>query len=165
MVRSCDIVFAPTYVKIFLGKSKTDVYRDHHWIYLSASDSKCCPVKNLRIYMHQAGIVAETSEEFLIRAITNFSKQNVQKLRVKNTPLSYTTARETFLAAVVKLGLRKEDFGLHSLRSGGETAAANAGDPDRLFKRHGRWKSETVKDGYVQDDISSLLVVSQCLGL
>ena len=26
-----------------------------------------------------------------------------------------------------------------------------AGAPDRLFKRHGRWASESAKDGYVQD--------------
>ena len=23
--------------------------------------------------------------------------------------------------------------------------------PDRLFKRHGRWQSETAKDGYVEN--------------
>ena len=31
---------------------------------------------------------------------------------------------------------------VHSLRSGGATAAANAGVKDRMFKRHGRWVSE-----------------------
>ena len=33
-------------------------------------------------------------------------------------------------------------IGTHSLRSGGATAAANAGVPDRLFKRHGRWAKD-----------------------
>jgi len=54
---------------------------------------------------------------------------------------------------------------LHSLRSGGATAAANRGIPDRLFKRHGRWSSESAKDGYVKDSIDERLRVSQCLGL
>ena len=49
---------------------------------------------------------------------------------------------------------------MHSLRSGGATAAANAGVLDRLFKRHGRWRSESAKDGYVKDSVSSLLSVS-----
>ena len=40
-------------------------------------------------------------------------------------------------------------IGRHSLRSGGATAAANAGVPNRLFKRHGHWASELAKDGYV----------------
>ena len=54
----------------------------------------------------------------------------------------------------------------HSLRSGGATAAANAGVPDRLFKRHGRWASESAKDGYVQDFLSFYrLSVSKALGI
>ena len=48
------------------------------------------------------------------------------------------------------------------MRSGGATAAANAKVPDRLFKRHGRWCSESAKDGYVKD---SRLQVSQSLEL
>ena len=40
-------------------------------------------------------------------------------------------------------------IGTHSLRSGGATAAANAGIPDRLFKHHGCWASESAKDGHV----------------
>ncbi|KAH3819197.1 hypothetical protein DPMN_120930 [Dreissena polymorpha] len=35
---------------------------------------------------------------------------------------------------------------LHSLRAGGVSAAANNGDEDRMFKRHGRWTSESAKD-------------------
>ena len=56
-------------------------------------------------------------------------------------------------------------YGLHSLRSGGASAVANAGISDRLFKRHGRWKSDRAKDGYVKDNIISLLSVSRSLGL
>jgi len=62
-------------------------------------------------------------------------------------------------------GFSATEFGLHSLRSGGATAAANAGVPDRLFKRHGQWKSENAKDGYVKDSIESRLQVSKKLGL
>ena len=53
----------------------------------------------------------------------------------------------------------------YSLRSGGVSAAANNGVRDPLFKRHGRWKSENIKDGYVKDNIHSLLSVSLNLGL
>ena len=56
-------------------------------------------------------------------------------------------------------------IGTHSLRGGGTTVAANAGIPDRLFKRHGRWASESAKDGYVQDPLSSRLSVSKALGI
>ena len=56
-------------------------------------------------------------------------------------------------------------IGTHSLRSGGATAAANAGIPDRLFKRHGRWASESAEDRYVQVSLSSRFSVSKALGI
>ena len=43
--------------------------------------------------------------------------------------------------------------------------AANNGIKDRMFKRHGRWTSETAKDGYVKDNVNELLSVSLSLGL
>ena len=73
--------------------------------------------------------------------------------------------RELFLAKIKGLGYDGNKFSLHSLRAGGATAAASTGVPDRLFKRHGRWKSETAKDGYVKDTVSARLSVSQGLNL
>ena len=64
-----------------------------------------------------------------------------------------------------KLVLIKKNFGLHSLRSGGATAAANNGISDRLFKRHGRWRLEKVKDSYVKDNIDALISVTLGLDL
>ena len=57
-------------------------------------------------------------------------------------------------------------YGLHSLRSGEATAACNFGVPDkRLKRRHGRWRSENAKDGYVKDSINDLLFVYKNLGI
>lgn len=67
--------------------------------------------------------------------------------------------------AFVDIGLRKEDFGLHSLRSNGVTLATKKGLKDRLFKRYGIWKSENAKDRYIHDNLESLLVVTKSLGL
>ena len=57
------------------------------------------------------------------------------------------------------------NVGLHSLRAGGASAAANAGVNDRCWKRHGRWTSETSKDGYAADSLERRLEVSKKLGL
>jgi len=46
-------------------------------------------------------------------------------------------------------------FGIHSLRSGGTSATAQAGIPDNVFKKHGRWYSETTKDGCIKDSNSA----------
>ena len=63
------------------------------------------------------------------------------------------------------IGLNNKDYGLHSPRVGVATAAENLGLNDRLFKKHGRWKSEKVKDGYVHENLDSLLLVPKNLVL
>ena len=79
--------------------------------------------------------------------------------------MSYSQVRELVLSQFKEIQLDVRKYGLHSLRAGGATAAANRGVPNKLFKRHGRWKSETTKDRYVQDSMSSRLSVSRSLGL
>ena len=61
--------------------------------------------------------------------------------------------------------LDKNNFWLHSLRAGGATNAANAIVSDRLLKQHGGWKTDKAKDGYVREDMKSLLSVSMNLGI
>ena len=70
-----------------------------------------------------------------------------------------------YIYGITQLGFDPKLFGLHSLWAGGATAAANAGVPDRLFKQHGRWKSESAKDGYIKDSMEKRLKVSKPLGI
>ena len=79
--------------------------------------------------------------------------------------LSYTRMRELMRQKLEEIGLHVDSYGLHSFRAGGATAAANRGIPDRAFKKHGRWKSETAKNGYVQDSLKYRLAASQAIGL
>ena len=47
-------------------------------------------------------------------------------------------------------------YGLHSLRSGGITSAVRNSSnsiPERLLKIHGRWKSDSAKDMYVEENM------------
>ena len=52
-----------------------------------------------------------------------------------------------------KIGFNSKKFGLHSLREGGSTLAANLGVSDRLFQKYGQWKSERVKNEYVHQNM------------
>ena len=102
----------------------------------------------LEHYLKLANI-SENSNDYIFRYICYCKTSDTYKLG--NTGhISYTRAREILLSALDSIGLDKNKFGLHSLRSGGATAAAEAGIEDRLFKKHGRWKSEKAKDGYVK---------------
>ena len=76
-----------------------------------------------------------------------------------------TRCREVLLKKTADVGLDPKSFSWHSFRSGGASAAANGGISDRMFKRHGRWRSENAKDGYVADSLESRLAVSMSLGL
>ena len=114
-----------------------------------------CPYLLVQRYFVAASFSAD-SEEFIFRPLVFLRGTGAYKMR-GSVPLSYTRAREIVLSAFDSIGLPKQDYGLHSLRAGGASAAANARVPDRLFNRHGRCKSEKAKDGYIKDNESEEL--------
>ena len=160
-LRCCDITFNASHMVIRISSSKTDQYRQGDSVVVARTGSSKCPVTMLERYYAMASISKE-SKLRLFRGIV--STKSGERLRSQGS-LSYTRLRELFLQKLTSLGFDAKQFGLHSLRSGGATAAAQAGVPDRLFKRHGRWRSEAAKDGYVKDSMSSLMYVSQSLNL
>ena len=160
-LRGCDIKFNTDSMSVHITSSKTDQYRQGSSVLIARSQTATCPVAMLERYFTLTGL-STTSKLRLFRGIVHTKAGD--RLRASGS-LSYTRMRELLLAKLSQLGYDAKQFGLHSLRSGGATAAANAGVPDRLFKRHGRWRSETAKDGYVKDSVKSLLSVSKALDL
>ena len=67
--------------------------------------------------------------------------------------------RVLFIEAFEPFVIDIKFYGLHSLRAGGAIAATSNGMPDTLFKRHGRWKSDISKYGYVKDSLELRLQV------
>lgn len=160
-IRGSDLTISQEMMKIRIPHSKTDQYRQGDEILIARSFSSRCPVAMLEQYMTKGKIPVD-DKECLFRGIINTKRG--ERLRTSGS-LSYTTMRELFKKKLMEFGHPAEEFGLHSLRAGGATAAARAGVPDRLFKRHGRWKSETAKDGYVEDPAENRLAVSRNIGL
>ena len=136
------------------------LFRSTAVLFSDGSIGHCRNVWKSASQLHQAR--EYTSAEHFFREIT--CTKNGVKLRAQGG-LSYSRMRELLLEKLAQVGLDRTNFGLHSLRAGGASATANAGVPDRLFKRHGRWRSENAKDGYVKDSLSSRLVVTKGLGL
>ena len=158
----CDVVFNQDHLELHIESSKTDQYREGASVVIAnVESSKICPVLRLRQYIELSEIKLESTER-LFRAITKTKSGEVLQ---RSGGISYTRIRELVLERFQQLGYDPTQFGMHSFRSGGATLAANAGVPDRLFKRHGRWKSESAKDGYVKDSLESRLQVSRGLGL
>lgn len=162
-LRCCDVKFCDgKYVELFIAKSKTDIYRNGNVVVLAKTGHITCPFSLLSRYVQVARIDLSSNLKFF-RTLHFFRSKGCYSLR--STGISYTRAREVVLDAFSQLGFPSKLFGLHSLRSGGATAAANAGVNDRLFKRHGRWRSDKAKDGYVKDNLDVLLSVSKSLEL
>lgn len=161
-IRCSDVCFEQTHMSIFIEKSKTDIYRDGQHVVIARAQSDLCPVRNLEMYFSWCGFSNESSE-YIFRNMTK--TKSGYRLRKTNKPLTYSRMRELFIEAFQSFVPDISKFGLHSLRAGGATACANSGVSDRLFKRHGRWRSESAKDGYIKDDLDARLLVSLKLGL
>ena len=158
-LRACDVVFEKEQMIVKITSSKTDQYRDGATVPVARSGLSTCPVAMLERYCALAQ-ASPSDERYLFRGIVRTKKE--ERLRESGS-ISYTRVREIILKKFEQLGIDMQQLGLHSFRAGGATAAANAGMPDRLFKRHGPWKSESAKDGYIQDSAAERLRVSQSL--
>ena len=75
-------------------------------------------------------------------------------MELRKEPMSYSRASEL---------IKRELYGVHSLRAGGASAAAALGVPDRLFQRQGGWRSERSKNNYIQESTESLLTVTKTI--
>ena len=160
-LRCNDIVFHPGHMVVKISSSKTDQYRDGAEVPVVRSGTMSCPVMRLEQYYQTAGI-SQLDSGFLFRAIIHTKKG--ERLRESGS-ISYTRLRELVRDKIKALGYDPSLFGTHSFRAGGATLAANEGVPDRMFKRHGRWKSESAKDGYIKDSLEKRLSVSKGLNL
>ena len=155
-----DVIVHENFLKIFIAKSKTDKLKQGRWIFLASSDSITCPVRTFCSYRNAANLDL-SSDLSVFRNIVS----NKGKFSLSGKSLSYSRFREIVKVEFAKFVPNVSSISTHSLRSGGATAACLHGVPDRLFKRHGGWKSESAKDGYIHEPVDVLLSVSKSLGL
>ncbi|VDI40637.1 Hypothetical predicted protein [Mytilus galloprovincialis] len=156
-----DITVFDDYLEIHISRSKTDQYRQGNKILISKGSTLACPLKMYNRYIKLASL-DEKSDLFVFRPI--FRSKGIAKLIHKNKKMSYTSAKENIVKRI-RIVAPNLNLGLHSLRSGGATAAAQSDVNERCIKRHGRWKSDTSKDGYIDDTFEKRMSVSQTLGL
>ena len=159
------IEFLSQYIKIFVPRSKTDVYREGNYVYISALESQYCPVSVLRKYMNLA-CIHDNSNLPLFRLLV-FHKSN-SSYTLRDGKMSYSSCREILRDSLKQLGYNPDDYGLHSLRSGGITSVVcNSCNSvsERLLKVHGRWKTDAAKDMYVEESLDNRLQVTKFLGL
>ena len=148
-----------------MPRSKTDIYREGNYVYISASTSKYCPVGVLRRYFNLSGIDSNSNLP-LFRPLT--FHPSTSSYTLISGKISYTRCKEILRDCLSKPGYNPNSFGLHSLRSGGITSVVrNSGHSisERLLKIHGRWKSDSAKDMYIEESLENRLQVTNYLRL
>lgn len=136
-IRRSDISFKEGFMVIKVLKSKNDQLRKGDEVVVSQLSSDACPVALLKRYLVMFKIPPD-SKDLIFKPISR--GKGCCKLVAPDKPISYSTIRGAFRRDLLSLGVEPSKFGLHSLRSGGATMAANNGVNDRIFQRHGRWK-------------------------
>ena len=112
----------------------------------------------LQKYMKTAGL-SITYTDFLFRPC--YISKGVSNIIKTNKRLSYTRVRECILSKL-KLVAPSLNLGTHSLKASGANAAAIViGISERCFIRHGRWKTDIAKDGYIVCSFERRLMITK----
>ncbi len=136
-----DVRFEEEGLVLTLRRSKTNQEGRLETIAVAyGSEPTTCPVRALGAWLAAAGIV----DGPLFCGLT------------PQGGLRPTALGDRMVAHVVKrrckaVGIDPSEVAGHSLRRGFATAAARAKKPDRMIKRHGRWKSTAMLDRYIED--------------
>ena len=140
-IRVADVRFEGEGLVLTLRRSKTNQEGRLETIAVAyGSEPMTCPVRAVRAWLAAAGRVDGA-------------------LFVGLTPqgaFREAALGDRMVAHVVKrrcraVGIDPSGVAGHSLRRGFATAAARAQKPDRMIKRHGRWKSTAMLDRYIED--------------
>ena len=113
---------------------------------IARSESAPCPVRVVESFIKK-GKHKSTSRLFCKVMYTK------NGFMLRDDPVTYSRANQLFKTEKL--------YGLHSLRFGGASAAAALGVPDRLFQRHGGWRSEKARNNYLKETLDSLLLVTK----
>lgn len=159
-IQTKDLTFDQTGATIFLPISKTDQQRQGNLVFISRTKSKSCPIHWLRKYLSLSGLRYKSEAYLFCRLYKTKSGHNAHG----HLPISYSTALSSFKTNLSKI-TDSAKYGLHSLRSGGATEAANNGVSDRLISKHGRWSSNTSRNIYIKDKTEIRFKISQSLGI
>jgi hypothetical protein len=152
------IRFYDSHMALFIVKSKTDQKAAGHWVLIARTGGDTCAVTQCEKLIANSGIC--------VGPIPRIVQRTKKGATLTERPLKYNRFLELMREMLTRCGYssrKARKFGTRSMRTGGASAAAEFGVPDRLFQKHGRWVTERIKDRYVQENLSQLLSVSRTI--
>ena len=78
-----------THIKLYIEKSKTDIYRRGNSVVLASTNTACCTVVWLKRYSELANLHFN-SDSYFVRALSFFKSKGTYKLCRINVPLPYS---------------------------------------------------------------------------
>ena len=154
-----DIRFDTTGMVLHIKRSKTDQMGKRTYVRINITDLDHCPVEITRLYMQKLNYGTENG--YLQPQVRTY--KNGEQSGVWYKKLSYSKALEDTKAFMAILGRNPADFGEHSGRRGGATAALEAGVSWIDLKRHGRWASDSAPQRYIEETKKKANVVASAL--
>jgi integrase len=158
----CGVQLFADRAELWVPRRKNDQARRGNVITLSAGSGPACPVRLLRRYL------AATAKRSKHTLLFGSPAQHAQ-------PWPYHQARKAVLTALASAydtspSVMQRVFGLHSLRSGGATAAAQRltvgkDIPLQQFMAHGGWRSNKSVAAYVEPSMEQRKKITQAMGL
>ena len=182
-----DIIVTPSFLRLFIQSAKTDKYRQGQWVTISSSSHTHSACQLLQKILAGLALLWSTSNSAvrydLLKSISPSMPPrpacyipSSQMLPLRDIPITFSISKASslpdfgrpssypqFLAKLkawgASIGLCPRDIGTHSLRRGLSSDWALQGIPDRLRRKHGRWRSEQVADGYIDASINIQLLL------
>ena len=172
-----NLSFEANKVLIFIPRSKTDQCGEGQLISLQASGKDSCPVAFIKAFVRrllweaalEGSVYSGPLFPSLVRRRVSgplgscWSTLPAPSSPVK--PFSYQAALMDFRSALADVGVKKEDYSLHSGRRGGATEAVRNGCDLLTLKRQGRWRSDSCPQLYVDDVLNGSSRFSQFLSI
>jgi site-specific recombinase XerD len=132
---------------VLVRQSKTDQERKQHSIIVGElPGNAACPVALFEKY----------------RQLRRGTAATLFHQTGSDSPLGATRPNLVMKQWVEAVGEDPTEYGSHSGRRGGATAAAEAGIETRLIMKHGNWRSDAVFV-YIVDSVKTKLTVSQAI--
>ena len=172
-----DIIISTEFMRIFIQSAKTDAYRQGQWVTVATSPSPTSAYSLLIKVLDALALLWGLSTHHMRRSMlesipgATMSWSHSNYLPLAHIPVTFAVNTQSLLPNFGRKtpyseflyrlkewagveGLRREDIGTHSLRRGIASDWALLGIPDRLRREHGRWRSDKIADGYIDESIS-----------
>ena len=148
-IRIKDIAVGPEHMDIQISKSKTDQLKRGTQVRISrqTNEPHACPVNITLMYIRMLRYPEGHNGYMQPRICTRGGQQK----GIPDTKLCYSNALQELKEMLNSIGIAGQQYGEHSGRRGGATAAAEAGAKWTDLKKHGRWNSDTAPQLYIEN--------------